>query len=134
MQYDEKSGDEAYAELFIGRKVVEARDSHLLLDDGTALKVVPNDGGCSCGAGDYRISEMNTCDNIITGASLQESSADGEDGHVYRLFVYAANDRINVLSVEGDDGNGYYGTGFTITVVPASQMPRKRGLNDHLLY
>jgi hypothetical protein len=72
--------------------------------------------------------------NPRVGGSIPSAGADGEDGHVYRLFVYAANDRINVLSVEGDDGNGYYGTGFTLTVVPASQMPRKRRLNDHLLY
>ena len=35
----------------------------------------------------------------------------------YRIFVLAEDTRIKLLEVSGDDGNGYYGTGYWIEVL-----------------
>lgn len=34
----------------------------------------------------------------------------------YKIFVFCEDTRINLVDVSGSDGNGYYGTGYTITV------------------
>lgn len=35
----------------------------------------------------------------------------------YQIFVFADNRPINLATFEGDDGNGYYGTGFWVEVL-----------------
>ena len=110
--HEEESAIEA---LLMGRTAVRVTDDTLLLDDGTTLQVVPNDGGCLCGAGDYDLTELNGVDNIITRVEFVEGSA-GDFNTAYRIFVLADNQRINLLTVEGDDGNGWYGTGYEIVV------------------
>lgn len=44
---------------------------------------------------------------------------DGENAYRYTLYVYAENKRIAAAVVEGDDGNGYYGTGYRIRLADA---------------
>lgn len=139
--YGEENPDEIAA-LLIGRRIVQAEmgsftypyrspwryettttataEGRLVLDDGTALYLTGNEGGCSCGAGDYSLDKVATVDNIITSARV-ECSPDNEwddtgDG-AYRIFVFADNTEINVAEFIGSDGNGYYGTGFALTVV-----------------
>lgn len=130
---DENAQDEI-TELLMGRKVTKVDDEHLLLDDGTVIKAIGHDGGCSCGAGDYDLSALNGVDNIITRVEYDYHPADDSDpydgpneakkcnpdqaeytGH-YRVFVYAENQQINLMQFDGTDGNGYYGTGFEILV------------------
>jgi hypothetical protein len=120
LSQDDATGIES---LLLGHRVEKVADDHLRLDDGTVLRVVPNDGGCLCGAGDYDLTALNGCDNIITKVEVVDEDREpdedgyrGEDAHAYRVFVYADNQRVNLLSVEGDDGNGYYGTGYSILV------------------
>ena len=38
------------------------------------------------------------------------------DEYSYKIFVYAENKKIKIVQVDGDDGNGYYGTGYLISV------------------
>ena len=108
-------------DLLLGRRVVKVSDESLLLDDGTSLKLRGNVGGCCCGAGDYYLTELNGCDNIITSVEFVDHSVGddnrgkGEEG-VYRIFVFAEDTKINLATFEGDDGSGYYGTGYTIEV------------------
>ncbi len=106
-------------DLLMGRKVVNVDKDIATLDDGRKLRFVGNDGGCACSAGCYDLTDLNTVDNIITSVEFYDSpAADGEDGEgVYKIFVYADNARINLASFEGTDGNGYYGTGYAITVM-----------------
>ena len=105
-------------DLLLGRRVEKVSDESLLLDDGTFLKLQGNVGGCCCGAGDYYLTELNGCDNIITSVELD--NAPNEDDYsgegVYTIFVFAENERITLASFEGSDGNGYYGTGYYIKV------------------
>lgn len=124
----------AIAELLIGRKVTKIADDQLELDDGTTLTLAGHEGGCSCSAGDYELTELSGCDNIITAVELANSpSGDGEEGDgTYRIFVFADNQKINLATFEGDDGNGYYGTGYSITVTrPAKQAQPVHGWTSH---
>lgn len=116
----DETNEREIVELLLGRTVTKVADDQLLLDDGTMLTLAGNEGGCSCGAGDYELTELNGCDNIITKVEL-ENDPDGDDyardaQGVYRIFVFADNQRINLATFEGSDGNGYYGTGYSITV------------------
>lgn len=109
-------------ELFVGKSVVEAGviTGVLLLNDGTVLEVVPNEYGCGgCSSGHYEITELNGCENIITNVELvteEEPINSWDKKTTYSLFVLAEDKRINLIKVEGDDGNGYYGTGYWIKV------------------
>lgn len=106
-------------DLFFGRKVKKVGDGTLELDNGTVLEVVANEGCGGCSSGWYELKELNECDNAITRAEVVEEKVSKDrwdEERVYRLFVYAENRQINLATVEGDDGNGYYGTGFQLVI------------------
>lgn len=132
-------------ELLFGRKIVKVSmnppsdikfdhyyraEGTITLDDGTILYVAGNVGGCSCGAGDYPLSVLNTVDNAITNVRVEERpdedercSEPGCDNWScehrgwYRIFVVAEDHTEHlVASFEGSDGNGYYGTGWWLAV------------------
>lgn len=116
--YNETDHD-AIADLLVGRRVVKVSDDTLQLDDGRTLTFVGNDGGCACNAGCYDLTALNDVDNIITrvdfiNAPSGDDFGDGEGR--YEIFVFADNQLINLATFTGTDGNGYYGTGYTITV------------------
>lgn len=115
--YDEND-DEALSALLIGHKVTKVADDTLMLDDGTELTLAGNEGGCSCGAGDYELRELNAVDNIITRVEIvrDPDDEDRDAPGLYEIFVYADNQKINLARFEGSDGNGYYGTGFSVRV------------------
>lgn len=121
--------------LLTGRRIVAAEEGHfdrpdrewgdtptgkLTLDDGTEVLVVPNEGGCSCSAGDYYLKSLAACDNVITSVRLVAEPIGEEDWATkqsYRIYVVADAEEINVVQIDGDDGNGYYGTGYELIVV-----------------
>lgn len=121
-------------DLLLGRRVVAVDDDHLMLDNGAVVKVVPNEGGCLCGAGDYDLTALQRVDNVITNVVLDYHPDDdwsygketehgkclhgGTEGGHYRIFVLAGDEKINLMSAEGSDGNGYYGTGYSLVVRP----------------
>ncbi len=117
-------------EILVGRKVVKAEASTLTLDNGTTLQIIPNDGGCSCGAGDYYLDNINKFDNVITNAEVKDIEEDeyGEF-HTYQLFVYSGGISTSVADIKGDDGNGYYGTGFDIYVKHVVEIPEDKFIN-----
>ena len=104
--------------LLLGHRVVKVADDRLRLDDGTELVLIGNDGGCACEAGCYPLTELNGIDNVITRVEViaHPDSNDSVDEGYYRIFVYAENQQVNLATFEGTDGNGYYGTGFSIEV------------------
>lgn len=107
--------------VFVGRTVAVADSDKLILDDGTELLIVVAEPSCCSG---YDITELNGCDNIITGANIVHTEGidpDRTDPHTYQLFVYSGHKKINLLTVDGDDGSGQYGTGFVIYV----QAPKR---------
>lgn len=148
----EKDYDDAYNEtdhkaienLLLGKSVKNVGDDHLLLSDGTVLRLIGNEGCGGCPSGEYELDELNGTDNIITAVEFDDSPAGDdtpcrtcgstwchENGHDnsteghYRIFVLAEDKRINLATFTGSDGNGYYGTGYHILVRhPRSGEPR----------
>ena len=112
---DEEDVEEIRA-LLLGHRIEKVANDHLLLDDGTMIRVVPNEGGCVCGAGDYELKSLSGVDNIITKVDFVTTDRYGEDAYLYEVFVVVEDKRINLFAVEGDDGNGYYGTGYQLLV------------------
>jgi hypothetical protein len=134
--------DEEISALLVGRRIVQAelgsfarpegaggrvrRDEaqgRLTLDDGTVVLVAPNDGGCSCGAGDYALTMLASWDNVITSVRVAvetdrlEGDLLGEPDQTYVIYVVADAGEINAVQISGNDGNGYYGTGFELIVL-----------------
>lgn len=102
-------------ELLMFRKIVKVEDDTLYLDNGVELEVLPNEGCGGCVSGWYHIEELNGCDNAITNVEFECEDL-GYDEYSYKIFVFAEDTRIKIVQVDGDDGNGYYGTGYTIRV------------------
>lgn len=113
-------------DVLIGHRIIEAeireegwheQVAFLKLDNGTIVKVTGNEGCGGCSSGWYYVTQATTVDNIITNVEVVSESTDkyGED-FVYRIFVVTADEKIEAVTVEGSDGNGYYGSGFWIEV------------------
>jgi hypothetical protein len=116
--YTEEDKDGITA-LLVGRRVTKVYDQTLRLDNGTQLRFEGNEGGCICGAGDYELVDLNGVDNVITKVEFEDSPSGDDrlgDGY-YKIFVFADNVKINLATFEGTDGNGYYGTGYSIQIV-----------------
>lgn len=116
--------------LLVGRRIVSvhtdddvpgyglAPAGHILLDNGAKLTLWGNEGGCSCGAGDYSLTELNGVDNVITNVEVAERLTDTYGGRIFSIFVFAEDQRIKLAEFDGDDGSGYYGTGWYLLVEP----------------
>jgi hypothetical protein len=128
-----ENDEQAMRELLVGRRIVAAErgefatgkwndddaSGRLTLDDGTVILVVPNEGCGGCTAGLYALEHLATVDNAITDVRLAaEGKLDeyGEGPLSYRIYVMADAVEINAVQVDGDDGNGYYGTGYELFI------------------
>lgn len=111
--------EEKIKELLLYRKIVKAENNTLLLDNGVELEICANEGCGGCSAGWYEVVELNTCENAITNVEfVEDNNTKYEDDETsYKIFVLAADERTKILQVDGDDGNGYYGTGYTVNVI-----------------
>lgn len=109
--------EEEIKELLLGRKV-KVEDDNLILDNGIILEINPNQGCGGCGSGWYSITKLNEVDNAITNVEFicDEKTEYKADDTSYKIFVFCEDKRINLLQVDGSDGNGYYGTGYEIAV------------------
>lgn len=119
--YDEKD----ISDMLIGHKVVgvDGGDT-LVLDNGTKLLVEPNEGCGGCESGWYDIEHIASCNNAITNVEFDcyDEVAKWDCYTHYKIFVIADGIRTELLDVYGTDGNGYYGTGYSIDVyVPDEQ-------------
>lgn len=119
--------------VLVGRRILIAKEATLILDNGTILQIAPNEGGCSCGAGDYYLENINKFDNVITNVEVKDISGEAgtwdEDAHTYQLFVYSGGISTSVADIRGDDGNGYYGTGFEIYVKHVAEVKEDKFIN-----
>jgi hypothetical protein len=126
-EYDTDEADkQAIREVLIGRKVVSVEEigqryydkrQVATLDNGVKLEFTGNEGCGGCSEGHYSVDELNRVDNAIMSVEFEQGEAEGEWGPVdaFRIFVYAENEKIKLLEVTGHD-NGYYGTGYYVTV------------------
>ena len=105
-------------ELLLGHKVVSYEaDNLLVLDNGVVLQINPNIGCGGCESGNYYLEHISSVNNAITNVEFVEEYDDDEyQCKHYRIFVIANGMTTELLDVYGTDGNGYYGTGYTIDV------------------
>ena len=106
-------------ELLLYRKIVKVSWDTLCLDNGVELEICPNQGCGGCSSGWYELVELNDCDNAITNVEFSCDDIYDENSYndlSYKIFVYAENKKLKILQVDGTDGNGYYGSGYSIIV------------------
>lgn len=111
--------EEKIRELLLYRKIVSVEKDVLILDNGVTLEIVANEGCGGCSNGWYYLTELNECDNAITNVEFDCDDYDGDDDYCdtsYKIFVFAEDKKIKIVQVDGSDGNGYYGTGYSIRV------------------
>ena len=103
-------------ELLLGHKVTVDDCGNLVLDNGVVLKIYPNIGCYGCESGNYYLEHISSVNNAITNVEFVEEFDDDCYYEHYRIFVIADGMTTELLDVYGTDGNGYYGTGYTIDV------------------
>lgn len=115
--YMPSDDEDIIKDMLIGHSIKKINNHTLQLDNGIELEFYGNEG-CCCGAGCYDITELKGCRNVITNVEFEDESVDKDysEGHSYKIFVYAENKKIKLLQCDGDDGNGYYGTGYHIRI------------------
>ena len=113
--------DDDLSPVLAGRYVTKVDGETLILDDGTVLEFEGNEG-CICGSGTYDLTELfqrGTPTARIMSADVTTRLTDEDDEYsdvIYTLFVIVDDERLPLAEFEGNDGNGYYGSGFNITV------------------
>ena len=115
-----------YTKLLRGRYVTSIDDGTITLDDGTELYIHGNDGCGGCESGWYwleNVYKQGSRRARIMSAYVDYDEDDKEPPSVYTIFVMVDGNptQLPLATVRGDDGNGYYGTGFTLT---ATVKPR----------
>lgn len=104
-----------------GRYVTKVDGGTLTLDDGTVLRFAGNEGCGWCYSGNYGLTELfqrGTPNARIMSAEVkttQLGDSDYDDTR-YTLFVIVDDERLPLAEFEENDGNGYYGSGFNVTV------------------
>ena len=103
-------------ELLLGHKVTVDDYDNLVLDNGVVLQINPNIGCGGCESGNYYLEHIASVNNAITNVEFVEEFEDDCYYEHYKIFVIADSMTTELLDVYGTDGNGYYGTGYTIDV------------------
>lgn len=112
-------------ELLLGHKIVaDENNDSLILDNGVVLQINPNVGCYGCESGNYYLQHIASVNNAITNVEFVNDYEVNDDDYYdeedyyqhYRIFVIADGVTTELLDVYGTDGNGYYGTGYTIDV------------------
>lgn len=115
---------ESIKELLVGKSIVSVHENLMTLNDGTVIKVKPNDGCWGCPSGNFSFSEgITLVENVITDAKVTHKRS-GKDEEIFSLFVYTGelknknkkNPKTALFKINGSAGNGWYGTGFTLEV------------------
>lgn len=109
--------------LFVGKSIdsVDQAAGTLTLSDGTVLTVVPNFQQGWDGDGDFFLDRITAVENAIVAVeAITGYDTELPEGRreTYRINVYTAGVPTGqeLISVSGDAGNGYYGSGFQIFV------------------
>jgi hypothetical protein len=104
--------EEEIRKLLLGTKITKVADDHIRLSTGAMVKIVPT-GDCCV---QYTLDDLNSVDNIITAVEFITEEKEGAEvwAGTYNVFVIAEDKYVKAWSVSGDDGNGYYGTGYSL--------------------
>lgn len=112
------------SDLLVGNSVINVSDNTLTLSNGVQVEIIPNEGCGGCASGNYTVQEIHEFDNVITSVQFDVECLEHEHS-TYSVFVLAAGVRGRSLlfSVDGADGNGYYGTGYRLKVrIPGDRL------------
>lgn len=117
---NQSSDDGLYTKLLRGRYVTSIDDGIITLDNGTELYIHGNDGCGGCESGWYwleQVYKQGSRRARIMSAYVGYDEDDKEAPSVYTIFVMVDGNptQLPLATVRGSDGNGYYGTGFTLT-------------------
>lgn len=117
---NQDSDDGLYTQLLRGRYVTSIDDGTITLDDGTELYIHGNEGCGGCESGWYwleQVYKQGGRQARIMSAYVAYGEDDEDAPSVYTLFVMVDGNptQLPLATVRGDNGNGYYGTGFTLT-------------------
>ena len=114
--------DDDMSPVLAGRYVTKVDGDTLTLDDGTLLAFEGNERCGWCCSGNYGLTELfqrGTPTARIMSADVTTRLTDEDDEYsdvIYTLFVIVDDERLPLAEFEGNDGNGYYGSGFHVTV------------------
>lgn len=119
---NQDSDDGLYTQLLRGRYVTSIDDDTITLDNGTELHIQGNEGCGGCGNGWYWLEQVYKQGSrrariMSAHVAYDEEDKDEEGPSVYTIFVMVDGNptQLPLATVRGSDGNGYYGTGFTLT-------------------
>lgn len=117
---NQDSDDGLYTQLLRGRYVTSIDDGTITLDDGTELYIHGNEGCGGCESGWYwleQVYKQGSRQARIMSAYVAYGEDDEDAPSVYTLFVMVDGNptQLPLATVRGDNGNGYYGNGFTLT-------------------
>ena len=131
---NQSSTPEEYAAILKGRYVTSIDEyGTITLDNGTELDIDGNEGCGGCESGWYWLEETYKRGNSrarIMSAHVGYDEDDEAAPSVYTIFVMVDGNpsQLPLATVCGDDGNGYYGTGFTLTVRPVRRDNANTGM------
>ena len=118
--YYSHSEEDKIRELLLWQSVHRVSENELELSNGTILKINPNEGCGGCSSGWYDLTFLAETINAITSVRFEETLTSPPDSYNnnyrFSIFVLSDGSEMKLLEVEGTDGNGYYGTGYTIEV------------------
>lgn len=99
----------------IGVRITSINEELIVLEDGTSIEIEINEGceGCSNGWSELSVSKSANHDAAIMNVEYVE---DRKSYDKFKIFIYLANNE--TIELDGDEGigNGYYGSGFWVTV------------------
>lgn len=99
----------------IGVRISSISEELIVLEDGTQIEIELNEGcgGCSSGWSELSLTKSANLDAAIMNVEYVENNTSYDE---FKIFIYLANNE--TIELEGDDGvgNGYYGSGFWVTV------------------
>ena len=124
----DQDDEDQIRELLIGHAITKVSGYTMELDDGTILEIEPNEGCGGCSNGYYELEELNEVPNAITAVEFEDITESAgppySESQIYQIFVLAESQKIKILDVRGDDGNGYYGTGYRVWVKKPKKFPK----------
>lgn len=116
--------EDSIIDLFKGSSIVRVEnDTTLYLSNGAVVDVNPNSGCWGCVSGNFSVSQLNQIENVITNVEVSKNQdPENQEKTVYTIFVYTelTAGKETLVEVYGDEGNGWYGTGYTLEVTHVS--------------
>ncbi len=96
-------------------RITSINEELIVLEDGTSIEIEINEGceGCSNGWSELSVAKSANPDAAIMNVEYVE---DRKSYDKFKIFIYLANNE--TIELDGDEGigNGYYGSGFWVTV------------------